>query len=169
MKTIYLAGGCFWGMEAYFSRLKGVVSTTVGYIDGPTPHPSYREVCGNSGHAEALFLTYDETVLGLAGVLSHFARIVDLTQENRQGHDVGIQYRNGVYFTDSADEPVIRAFLDRKAESLGRPLPTLLKPAPAFWPAEEYHQAYLDKNPGGYCHVNLGLLRPEERKKQEES
>lgn len=164
MKTIYLAGGCFWGMEAYFAKLKGILSTAVGYIDGPTPNPTYRDVCQDSGHAEAVFLTYDETVLPLPLLLSHFGRIVDLTQVNRQGHDVGIQYRNGVYFTDPADEPDIRAFLAERRKALGKPLSTVVKPAPAFWPAEEYHQAYLDKNPGGYCHVNLGLLRPEERK-----
>lgn len=163
MKTIILAGGCFWGMEAYYSRLKGVRSTQVGYTDGPDRQPTYKEVCQNSGHVEAILIAFDETVVPLSKILDHFVRIVDVTQVNRQMHDVGIQYRNAVFFTDSADEAPIRAYFEAYGRRLGKPIATYVKAATPFYPAEDYHQQYLDKNPGGYCHINLGLLRPEER------
>jgi len=164
MKTIILAGGCFWGMEGYYSRLKGVVATTVGYTDGPGEHPTYREVCQNSGHLEAIRLAYDEQALSLIQVLEHFVRIVDLTQVDRQAHDVGVQYRNAVFFLDPADEKPIRDFLAAFQQRLKKPIATYVKAATPFYEAEEYHQHYLDKNPAGYCHINLGLLRPNERK-----
>jgi methionine-S-sulfoxide reductase len=164
MKTITLAGGCFWGMEGYYSRLKGVESTLVGYTDGPAANPTYQDVCGNSGHVEAIRIDYDETVLPLKKVLEHFVRIVDLTQVERQAHDVGIQYRNAVFFTDPKDEKPIREFLEAYRKTLKKPIATYVKKATPFYAAEEYHQHYLDKNPAGYCHINLGLLRPEERK-----
>jgi methionine-S-sulfoxide reductase len=164
MKTMILAGGCFWGMEAYYSRLKGITATTVGYTDGPTEHPTYREVCQSIGHVEAIHLTYDESVLSLEKILEHFVRIVDVTQVNRQMHDVGIQYRNAVFFTDPGDEAPIRTYLESYQKKIGRPIATYVKAATPFYPAEEYHQQYLEKNPGGYCHINLGLLKPEERR-----
>ncbi len=164
MKTIILAGGCFWGVEAYFARVAGVVDTAVGYTDAPGENPSYQDVCRGSGHVEVCKVVYDETTLPLPQVLDHFFRIVDPTQKDRQGHDVGKQYRSGIYFLDPADEPLIRERIEAVSRKLGKPVYTYVKPAMPFYDAENYHQDYLDKNPGGYCHVNLGLLRPEERK-----
>jgi len=164
MKKIILAGGCFWGVERYYQRLKGVLDTEVGYTDGPTKTPSYRDVCNSSGHVEAVLLTYDETVLPLEKVLEHFYRIIDPTQYNRQGHDIGIQYRNAVFYLDEADRPVIDAFLADAQKRYAKKIRTYVKEANPFFNAEDYHQDYLVKNPSGYCHVDMSLAKPEELK-----
>lgn len=165
MKKIWLAGGCFWGVEAYYQQLKGVISTTVGYGQGKTEAPSYEAVCsGQTGHAEICEVVYDENVLPLVKLLEHYFRIIDPTTLNYQGHDQGTQYRTGVYFTDPADQPVIAGFLDSQQLHYNRPIVVEVEELRNFYPAEEYHQAYLDKNPHGYCHVNLSVARPEERK-----
>jgi len=166
MKTIILAGGCFWGVEAYYSRLKGVVDSEVGYTDAPGENPSYREVCAGSGHAEACRIVYDEAVLPLAKVLEHFFRIVDPTQKDAQGHDRGVQYRNGIYYVDPSDRAEIEAAVAAVAARHRRPIHTYVRAAAPFYAAEDYHQDYLFKNPGGYCHVNMALLRPEEKKER---
>jgi peptide-methionine (S)-S-oxide reductase len=164
MKKIILAGGCFWGVERYYQRLKGVLDTEVGYTDGPTPTPTYRDVCNASGHVEAVLLTYDETVLPLPKVLEHFYRIIDPTQYNRQGHDIGIQYRNAVFYFDEADVPVIERFLSEAQTRYAKKIRTYVKSANPFYNAEDYHQDYLVKNPSGYCHVDMSLAKPEELK-----
>ena len=164
MKTIILAGGCFWGVEAYYARLKGVLDTEVGYTDAPTAHPTYQDVCKGSGHAEVCRVAYDETILPLAKVLEHFFRIVDPTQKDEQGHDRGVQYRNGLYYVDPADKAEIEAYVEGVRAKAKKTIHTFVKPAQPFYPAEGYHQDYLDKNPGGYCHVDLSLLKPEETK-----
>lgn len=165
MRKIWLAGGCFWGVEAYYQQLKGVVSTTVGYGQGSTVAPSYEEVCsGQTGHAEICEVTYDETLLPLVKLLEHYFRIIDPTALNYQGHDHGTQYRTGVYFTDPADQPVIAGFIGKQQPYYSRPIVVEIEELRNFYPAEEYHQDYLDKNPHGYCHVNLSVARPEERK-----
>jgi methionine-S-sulfoxide reductase len=164
MKKIILAGGCFWGVERYYQRLKGVIDTEVGYTDGPTKTPTYRDVCNSSGHVEAVLLTYDETVLPLDKVLEHFFRIIDPTQYNRQGHDIGIQYRNAVFYFDEADLGVIEAFLASAQKNYARKIRTYVKEANPFYNAEDYHQDYLVKNPSGYCHVDMSLAKPEELK-----
>lgn len=159
MKTIILAGGCFWGVEAYFSRIKGVLKTRVGYIDGVSDNPSYQEVCEGSGHAEAVYLEYDESLLSLEKVLKHFFRIIDPTQYNRQGHDIGKQYRSAIYYTEEVDRAFIVAFIDSIRSHYDKPIRTQVLMASTFYDAEEYHQKYLDKNPYGYCHVDLNLLK----------
>ncbi|MCK7488501.1 MAG: peptide-methionine (S)-S-oxide reductase MsrA [Bacillus subtilis] len=164
MKKIILAGGCFWGVERYYQRLKGVVDTEVGYTDGPTPNPSYRDVCNASGHVEAVVVHYDETILPLAKILEHFFRIVDPTQYNKQGHDIGVQYRNAVFFYDAADEAAIHQFLSEAQKNYKKKIHTYVKAATPFFNAEDYHQDYLVKNPSGYCHVNMHLAKPEELK-----
>lgn len=165
MKKIWLAGGCFWGVEAYYQQLKGVVGTTVGYGQGSAVAPSYEEVCsGQTGHAEICEVVYDEKLLPLVKLLEHYFRIIDPTTLNYQGHDHGTQYRTGVYFTDPADQPVIAGFIDSERQHYSRPIVVEVEELRNFYPAEEYHQAYLDKNPRGYCHVNLSVVRPEERK-----
>jgi peptide-methionine (S)-S-oxide reductase len=165
MSKIWLAGGCFWGAEAYFQQLKGVLDTTVGYGQGETPNPTYQDVCsGTTGYAEIVEVHYDETVLSLQKILEHFFRIIDPTTLNRQGPDRGTQYRTGIYYADAADRPLILGFIRSMQAKYADPIVVEVEPFRNFYPAEAYHQDYLQKTPGGYCHVDLGLARPEERK-----
>ncbi|MCB1568954.1 MAG: bifunctional peptide-methionine (S)-S-oxide reductase MsrA/peptide-methionine (R)-S-oxide reductase MsrB [Xanthomonadales bacterium] len=157
-REIYLAGGCFWGMEAYFERIAGVVDAVSGYANGKYRKPSYQEVVHNAtGHAETIKLTYDPKQLSLEQVLEHYLRIIDPTSLNRQGNDRGTQYRSGVYYTDPADAPVIAAVLAREQAKYAKPIVVENLPLQGFDPAENYHQDYLAKNPNGYCHVDLRL------------
>ena len=161
MKTIYLAGGCFWGMQQFFDQFDGVVSTQVGYANGPDRAPSYQEVCADSGHAETLRIDYDESTVSLTELLRYFFMVIDPLSVNRQGHDEGIQYRTGIYYTDEASLLEIRAVYAAEEKKAGAKLAVELEPLRNFFPAEEYHQKYLVKNPGGYCHIprrymNLG-------------
>lgn len=165
MKQIWLAGGCFWGVEAYFLQLKGVLSTRVGYGQGVTEQPTYQQVCtGMTGHTEVCEVTYDEMVLPLPKILEHFFRIIDPTTLNRQGPDWGTQYRTGVYYTADEDKAVINGFIEKMQTRYTAPIVVEVEPVAHFYPAEEYHQQYLAKTPGGYCHVNLHLAKPDERK-----
>jgi len=159
MKKITLAGGCFWGVEAYFSRVKGITKTVVGYIDGTTENPSYEEVCNGSGHAEAVYIEYDESVIDLNKILKHFFRIIDPTQRNRQGNDIGKQYRSAIYYYDKEDMEVAKQFIESVKGNYKKPIQTEVLMASTFYDAEEYHQKYLDKNPYGYCHIDLNLLK----------
>ena len=164
MKKVIIAGGCFWGVEAYYKRLKGVISTTAGYTDGVKENPTYEEVCRSSGHVEAVYIEYDESLITLEKLIEHFLRIVDPTQINRQGHDIGVQYRSGIYVFADSDCILARQLLAEAQKRYSRKIQTVVLPAKAFYPAEDYHQDYLDKNPQGYCHVNLHLARKEELK-----
>jgi methionine-S-sulfoxide reductase len=156
--TIYLAGGCFWGAQRYFDLLTGVLETEVGYANGPTENPTYEEVkLAHTGHAETVRVVYDANVISLSEILDLYYKAIDPTSVNRQGHDAGIQYRTGIYFTDPADEPVIRASLASLQKSYAQPLAVECLPLQNFYSAEEYHQKYLEKNPNGYCHIPLGL------------
>ncbi|HOI85344.1 MAG TPA: peptide-methionine (S)-S-oxide reductase MsrA [Acholeplasmataceae bacterium] len=165
MKKITLAGGCFWGVEGYFNQLKGVIDTTVGYVDGNKKNPTYREVCdGVATHAEAMEIIYDDKVIPLTKVLEHFFRIIDPFSKNRQGHDVGRQYRTGIYFETEEDKELVLAYMKDVFKDRLSKVQTEVKKCLDFEPAETYHQDYLKKNPGGYCHVNLNLAKPEEKK-----
>jgi peptide-methionine (S)-S-oxide reductase len=156
MKKIVLAGGCFWGVEAYFSQIEGVVETSVGYANGTKVNPTYEEVCtGQTGHAEVCEIGYNETVITLETLLSRFWRIIDPTMINRQGPDIGHQYRTGIFFIDKEDLPIIQASTNEEAKKYKLPIMTELLPLQSFYAAEEYHQKYLKKNPNGYCHINL--------------
>lgn len=151
---IYLAGGCFWGTEHFIKRINGVVDTQVGYANGRTQHPTYHEVCHlDTGHAETVRVVYDPDVVGLKLILSYFFKTIDPTSLNRQGGDVGTQYRTGIYYTADSDRPIAEAALAELAERYTRPIVVELEPLRSFYPAEDYHQRYLDKNPGGYCHI----------------
>ena len=165
MRTIWLAGGCFWGIEAYFGQLKGVIKTRVGYGQGLTDRPTYRQVCtGRTGHAEICEVTYDPRVLPLAKLLEHFFRVIDPTVLNRQGPDRGTQYRTGVYYQGEEDKATILAFIKKMQPHYAAPIVVEVEPARRFFPAEDCHQKYLAKTPGGYCHIDLALAKPEERK-----
>lgn len=158
MKEIYLAGGCFWGVEEYFSRIEGVVDTDVGYANGRRENPTYEQVCtGTTGHAETTYLKYDEGVVTLEFLLEKFFKIIDPTLLNRQGGDIGNQYRTGIYYLDEEDIPVIKEKMDQVGEKYREPIVTELEPLRSYFSAEEYHQDYLKKNPGGYCHVDMSL------------
>ncbi len=155
-KLIYLAGGCFWGCQKYFDLTKGVLSTEVGYANGPTANPTYEQVKReHTGHAETVRVEYDPAVIPLDELLRKYFAVIDPTAVNHQGEDFGIQYRTGIYYVDEADEPVARACLDALAKQYDAPLAVELKPLENFYPAEEYHQKYLEKNPGGYCHIHF--------------
>ena len=165
MKTIYLAGGCFWGMQRFFDQFEGVLATEVGYANGPDRAPSYEEVCRSSGHAETVRIDYDESRITLTRLLDLYFTVIDPLSVNRQGGDSGVQYRTGVFYTDAAQLPEIRAVFGREEEKAGRELAVLLEPLRNFFSAEEYHQKYLEKNPGGYCHIPRSFFHLEEGRK----
>ena len=158
-KTIYLAGGCFWGLQKYFDQFAGVISTEVGYANGPDTAPSYEDVCNDSGHAETVRIVYDDTVIDLKELLQKYFLVIDPLSVNRQGHDTGIQYRTGIYYTDESQLPVIWEVFDEVQAKAGQKLAVVVEPLKNFFSAEEYHQKYLDKNPGGYCHIPAGYFR----------
>lgn len=155
MAELYLAGGCFWGMEKYLASIRGVLSTQAGYANGRTENPSYEEVCHNdTGHAETVRVSYDPEVLPLAFLLELYFEAIDPTSLNRQGGDRGVQYRTGIYYAEERDLPIIQDAIKRLQKGLTKPVAIEVGPLVNFCPAEEYHQKYLDKNPGGYCHIS---------------
>ena len=148
--------GCFWGAERKFWQLKGVYSTAVGYAAGHTPNPTYREVCtGMTGHNEAVLVAFDPTVVSYEDLLKTFWENHDPTQGMRQGNDVGTQYRSGIYYYSDAQRRAAEATREMFQKELDRSgygrITTEILPAPEFYYAEDYHQQYLAKNPGGYC------------------
>lgn len=154
MEEIYLAGGCFWGTEKYLGSIRGVLETQAGYANGTTHNPTYEEVCRhNTGHAETVRVVYDPGVLPLEFLLNLYYESIDPVSVNRQGGDMGAQYRTGIYFTNEADRPVIERSLAALQKRYSRTLAIEAEPLRQFSPAEEYHQKYLDKHPGGYCHI----------------
>ena len=158
-KKIYLAGGCFWGTDHLFSLVDGVVKTAAGYANSKVAYPSYEEVCtGRTGAAETVEVVYDDTKVGLTDLLSIYFRSIDPTTLNRQGNDIGTQYRTGIYYTDPADLPAIEAFVAAVQRRYTEPLAVEVRPLVNFYPAELYHHEYLYKNPQGYCHVDPALF-----------
>ena len=143
MKVIYLAGGCFWGTQRFFDQFDGVLETEVGYANGPTQNPSYQEVCNDSGHAETVKVVFDENIISLKELLDYYFMVIDPVSVNKQGHDEGIQYRTGVYYTDEDMVPVIREKFDEEEKKIGKKLAVELLPLINFYDAEEYHQKYL--------------------------
>lgn len=161
MKTIYLAGGCFWGAQKYFDQFTGVVRTEVGYANGPDREVSYEEVCNDSGHAETVLVEYDEEKLPLGKLLGYYFMVIDPTSVNKQGGDEGIQYRTGIYYTSDDQMPEIEEAYAKVEEEVGAPLAVEVEPLRNFFTAEEYHQKYLDKNPAGYCHIPKRMFEVE--------
>lgn len=154
-KIIYFAAGCFWGAEKFFSLLKGVTETEVGYANGKTDNPSYEDVCSQgTGHAETVKVTYNPDVISLPFLIELFFDIIDPTTVNRQGNDVGEQYRTGIYYTDPNDGTEALRKIGEMAPSYSNPIQVEIQPLRHFFSAEEYHQKYLDKNPYGYCHID---------------
>lgn len=150
------AAGCFWGVEDTFRRVPGVTSTRVGYTGGSTEHPSYRQVCAHTtGHAEAVEVTYDSTQVSYQQLVGTFFELHDPTQMNRQGPDVGDQYRSAIYVHDARQREIAEQTRGRlEAERrFRRPIVTEITSAPVFWMAEDYHQQYFEKRGGGACHI----------------
>ena len=153
---IYFAGGCFWGTEAYLKRIPGVLETEVGYANSTVPDPTYEQVCsGATGAAEAVRVVFDVDVLTLPLLLAAYLRTVDPFSLDRQGNDVGTQYRTGIYWTDPTDETVVVSALVNLARTVGKNPRIEAGKLRNFYSAESYHQDYLGRNPLGYCHVNL--------------
>ena len=161
-ETIVLAGGCFWGVEEYYSRLKGVISTLVGYANGDMENPRYEDLKhGVASHAEAVRIEFDPDLIPLEKLLEHFLRFVDPYSIDKQGHDEGHQYRSGVYYLNDKQKEIVLNYFSSKLEKGYR---IEVEPLENFYDAEEYHQDYLKKNPSGYCHVNLSLIKKDESK-----
>ncbi|MBA4699512.1 MAG: peptide-methionine (R)-S-oxide reductase MsrB [Ruminococcus sp.] len=163
-KEIYLAGGCFWGTEKYLQNIPGVLSTEVGYANGDTENPTYEEVCRkNTGHAEAVKVEYDDNKIGLPFILELYYDVINPISKNRQGGDIGTQYRTGIYFTDEKDEEAILASIDNLQKGYKEKIAIEVKPLANYYRAEEYHQKYLDKNPDGYCHIGVDKFEKAEK------
>ena len=158
MNTIFFAGGCFWGVQRYFDQFGGVISTEAGYANGPDRAPDYDAVCRGSGHAETVKVDYDPERITLTELVNYYFMVIDPLSVNRQGHDSGIQYRTGIYYTDEADLRELEASYAKEQAKYRRKLEVELMPLECFFPAEEYHQKYLRKNPGGYCHIPEKLM-----------
>lgn len=170
IKEIYLAGGCFWGTEHFLKLIEGVKSTQVGYANGNIANPTYKQVCtGTTDFAETVKVEYDSEKVNLPFLIDLFFKTIDPTSLNKQGNDQGTQYRTGIYYTHPTDLPTIQETVNRLAANYPRPLVIEIKPLQNFYPAEEYHQDYLDKNPRGYCHIHpelFELARKAKMKKQ---
>lgn len=158
MKEIYLAGGCFWGLQAYFDLKSGIKETRVGYANGHTDNPTYEEVCTNkTGYVETVHIKYDENEISLNKILQLFWKVIDPTSINKQGGDMGTQYRTGIYYTDESNLDTIRESVANEAKKYTKAIVTEVESLKNFYVAEEYHQKYLEKNPNGYCHIDLSL------------
>lgn len=159
MREMYFAGGCFWGVEEYFSRMPGVLDVTVGYANGNTENPTYEAVCtGKTGHAETVRVVYDPRKVSLKTLAEHFFTIINPVSVNRQGNDVGSQYRTGIYYVQEADKAVLEDVMAGVQKEYARPLAVELRPLANYYLAEEAHQDYLKKNPNGYCHISFDSL-----------
>lgn len=159
LKTIYLAGGCFWGTEHFMGLIPGVENTEVGYANSRIPNPTYSEVCnGNTGAAETVKVVYDADSVSLPFLLSLYYETIDPTSLNKQGNDRGTQYRTGIYYSDPTDSEVVEKSILDLEKKIGGKVAIEWGALKNFYPAEEYHQDYLGKNPGGYCHINPALF-----------
>ena len=156
---IYLAGGCFWGTEHFLKQIRGVESTQVGYANSIITNPTYQQVCsGETNAAETVKVVYDPETIDLSLLLELYFKTIDPTSLNQQGNDRGTQYRRGIYYTNKDDVPVINQAIQTLANQYKTPIAIEVKPLANFYPAENYHQDYLDKNPNGYCHINPALF-----------
>lgn len=168
MKTIYFAGGCFWGVEKLMSLVNGVSDAQSGYANGTLDNPTYQQVIGgDTGHRETVKVVYDPQVIGLSDLLRLYFATIDPTVKNQQGNDIGTQYQTGVYWEDEEDQRVVEAAAEKARE--GHPaFHVEIAPLTSFWAAEEYHQDYLEKNPFGYCHIGPADFELARQLKKEE-
>lgn len=158
-KELYLAGGCFWGAEHFLKQIEGVTFTEVGFANGNTPNPTYKEVyTDTTGYAETVHLRYDPLQVSLRFLLEMYFKAIDPTSLNQQGEDRGTRYRTGIYYSDPDDLPMIRYVMGEEAKKYGLPLQVEVLPLSNFYRAEDYHQDYLVNNPNGYCHLPVELF-----------
>jgi peptide methionine sulfoxide reductase msrA/msrB len=163
LREIWFAGGCFWGIEAYFSHIEGVVETTVGYANGKTENPTYHDI-KRTGHVETVHIRYNPDMVSLETLLEYFFMVIDPTSINKQGGDIGTQYRTGIYYRDEAVKPIISAAMAEEQKKHKVQIATEVKELEHYFLAEDYHQDYLQKNPSGYCHVDLNILKNVKKK-----
>ena len=165
MKKIVVAGGCFWGVEEYYRRCRGIISTKVGYAQSNYENPSYEMVkTGDTQAVEAVMVEYDEQTITLTKILEHLFRMIDPTSLNKQKEDIGTQYRTGVYYENKEDLQEIIEYIDSKKGEYQNAIVVEVNKLSNFYNAEDYHQEYLVKNPTGYCHVDFSLLKDDEKK-----
>ena len=165
-KVIYLAGGCFWGVEAYFQKLKGILDTEVGYANGNFANPSYEDLKAHKAtHVEAVKIYYEDQTIRLTQIIEHLFRIINPFTVDHQGGDYGHQYRTGIYYDEESDYQTVQEFINMEQKKHTQKIRVEVEPLAHFYCAEDYHQDYLDKNPFGYCHVNFNVIKAEERKK----
>ena len=158
-KEIYFAGGCFWGTEHFFKQIEGVLETEVGFANGHTENPTYKEVyTDQTGFAETVYVKYNPDVVSLEFLLNMFFKAIDPTSLNKQGEDEGTRYRTGVYYTNDDDLAVIEKVFSQEQQNYQQPLAVEKLPLQNYYSAEEYHQDYLGKNPTGYCHLPVALF-----------
>ncbi|MCM3758303.1 peptide-methionine (S)-S-oxide reductase MsrA [Sporosarcina aquimarina] len=159
MHKIYFAGGCFWGVEAYFAKLYGVQDTVSGYANGTGENPSYEDVIkGDRDFVETVEVTYDPDRISLESLIDHLFQVIDPTSVDKQGNDVGVQYRSGIYYSDESDAEIVKEAVKDEQQFYKKDIVTEAAPLDNFYKAEEFHQDYLVKNPNGYCHINLQAL-----------
>ncbi len=159
VKEIYFAGGCFWGTEHFFQQVRGVVGTEVGYANGNTKNPTYEEVVSHStGFAETVKVKYDPEQVDLKLLIDLYFKTIDPTSIDKQGNDRGNQYRTGIYTSDQETQAIVKAEVEKLAKNYSKPVVVETVALKNFYKAEDYHQDYLDKNPGGYCHIEPGLF-----------
>ncbi|MBO7419317.1 MAG: peptide-methionine (S)-S-oxide reductase MsrA [Bacteroidaceae bacterium] len=158
-REIYLAGGCFWGTEHFIKQIQGVISTETGFANGHTHNPTYKEVYTDlTGYAETVKVVYDADVINLPFLIQLYFKAIDPTSLNKQGEDEGTRYRTGIYYTSDIDLPVIMQVFNKVASQYSEPLAVEVLPLQNYYPADEYHQDYLDKHPDGYCHLSPELF-----------
>ena len=159
LDKVYFAGGCFWGVEAYFEQIPGVHETSSGYANGTGTNPTYTDVIqGDEGFVETVEVIYDADEVGLNELLAYFFAVIDPTIKDQQGNDVGVQYRTGVYYVDKEEKALIQKAFNQEQEKYDEQIVTELLPLDNYYLAEEEHQDYLAKNPNGYCHIDLNIL-----------
>ena len=158
IKEIYLAGGCFWGVEKFFKMAPGVIETTVGYSNGQTLDTNY-QILKMTDHAETVHIKYDNEIVSLNKLLDYYFSIIDPTSINRQGLDEGRQYRTGIYYVDKDEIDMIKSRIESEQNKYSREIQVEVRPLKHYIKAEDYHQNYLDKNPNGYCHIDLASAK----------
>jgi peptide methionine sulfoxide reductase msrA/msrB len=164
IREIYFAGGCFWGTEHLFQLVRGVVETEVGYANGKIKNPTYEQVISHTtGFAEAVKVKYDADQVNLPLLIDLFFKSIDPTTIDRQGNDIGDNYRSGIYSMDPETENIVKTEVAKLAKNYSQPVVVETIPLINFYKAEDYHQDYLDKNPGGYCHIPLSVFEEAKR------
>lgn len=159
IEAIVIAGGCFWGAEHFMKQIPGVVGTEAGYVNSTVANPTYREVCsGETGAAEGVRVSYDPEIVDMSFLLELYFMTIDPVSMNRQGGDVGSQYRTGIYYSNPLQHKIAVGEIEKLQSLYDKPLAVEIKPLLSFYPAEDYHQDYLKKNPRGYCHVSPELF-----------